>query len=55
MTETTVGSLLDAVDQIAPILREHGPRSEEQRRLAERERVEFGARKLSSATSGMST
>lgn len=35
MTETTLASLLDAVDTIAPILREHGPRSEEQRRLAE--------------------
>ena len=35
MTETTLESLLDAVEQIAPVLREHSSWSDEQRCLAE--------------------
>ena len=35
MPETTLESLLDAVEEIAPVLREHSARSEEQRCLAE--------------------
>ncbi len=35
MTETTLDSLLEAVEQIAPVLREHSAWSDEQRCLAE--------------------